>query len=297
MSGSRAKRSAPRRPGAPVAIELIALLAAGCTFDTSGPIPAASDGGRADSALSGADAPSADGPAADACPEVDPDTIALYHFETVNGVPDAAGSHDGAFRGGVTLITGPCGHAMSPIRDMDGYVELPDSPDWDLPSGSIDLMVQAVEVTSGSAGVIGRDASGSETGGQLSMWIAQDGTFVVRIQEVGDGPGGSTLLCSEQHAVAGQWYHVGVNFGSADEIWVDGELGIRTDPVTLRFGTFPCNQDGGLGLDGTDNPWVLGADTADSAEGSATPLDGDSYLDGGSIDELRVSRVPRDFSR
>jgi hypothetical protein len=228
---------------------------------------------------------------------VDQHTLVLLDLDRPTGttVPDSTGNHPAELRGQqAQAVEGPpgCGQALAfPAGDTaTTYVELPDSPDWDLTEGAVDFWVRfdTSSADQETQGVLSRDAVNVELEGHLSMLRACDGSLVVRLQRAGS----THYQCSAPIA-DGVWTHVGLNFGAANglQLFVDGTVATRTDPVPCRTGT--CGASGPYGIDGNDNPWVIGALAWGSAEGSATPV-GPGL--GGAIDHFRVSSVPRDFA-
>lgn len=153
-----------------------------------------------------------------ACPMSDPDTVALYTFDSDDGieVTDVARGHDGRLVNGsfLSYIDGPdgCGSALS-FDEAGGpvYAEIPNSGAWELASGSVDLWVMPMpEVTLNDfAGIVSRDAMGANESGHFSLrqWNeAGTEVFMVRMQGLVFGEGG--FLCSDgpvEHGRRWQW--------------------------------------------------------------------------------------------
>lgn len=236
---------------------------------------------------------SADAPSRTCVETPDAHTVALYTFPgSGTTVDDATGQHPGAIVGtGVSRVPGRsgCGQAIA-FAGADGYVEIPDSPAWDLATGSIDfwLRIDAMPGVDSKGGVISRDANLQAFSGHFSLYLACNGALGARLQTtVGDA-----FTCSST-LQAGVWYHVGVNFGSGPmEIYVDGAPATQTASFTCGKLTFFCGTGTTTGIDGNNNPWTVGVASATSVEGLARPTNNPLT---GAIDSLRISSVRRAF--
>jgi len=234
----------------------------------------------------------------------DGDTIAYYDFtDTSLGLlTDTAGLHHGAVVGGVALVTaGPtgCGNAIAFARSPLTFGAVPNSPDFSLSSGSIDFFLRydaplprpMPTREPATVGVLSRDANGV-TPGHMTIWIAPDGSVVLRVQR----SSGNIIRCTEP-VTTGTWHHVGVNFGSPVEVYLDGAVSTRTDVLRLNLGPmtpfdFDCGLTGSGGIDGNTNPFTVGAQDGLSPEGLAAPS---QPFANGAIDQLRISRERRSF--
>lgn len=234
---------------------------------------------------SGADA----GEAASACAVVDDDTVALYSFDDAGDIShDLAGTHDGELPNGApNVVDGPCGSAVEFPDSL--YVRVDDSPDWDLNVGSIELWLRGVDDSS-DRGIISRDASGTGLPGHFELILDHDERVLARLQV----QGATHFLCSEPITVDA-WTHIGVNFGAPGfELFVGGELATYDGTAGYDSKTIQCGSTASDGIEGNDNPWVFGASIAESSEPSGIPVN--RYLAGGAIDNVRISRVRRDFA-
>jgi len=90
---------------------------------------------------------------------------------------------------------------------------------------------------------------------------------------------------------SGVWHLVQVSFGDGRplQISIDGEVATPAAPRTVSF--VVCGQDTPNGIDGNDQPWVLGALMAESSSGSTSPAQASM---GGATGSLRINRVRRD---
>ena len=66
-------------------------------------------------------------------------------------------------------------------------------------------------------------------------------------------------------------------------------------PAGPLLGSIQCGTNGAGGIDGNDNPLVVGAAAWLSGEGSADPVS--SHLAPAALDHVRLSSIRRDFSR
>lgn len=230
------------------------------------------------------------------------DDVLLYSFDEVPAftttVADARERHPGVARPeGAIIDRAPsredCGLA---IRFTDGsYLEVASSEEFNLSSGSLDFWVSASPAVDrqGMEGLVSRDASGTANPGHIGIYRNCEGYLMVRMQRTG-AP--DVYRCSDRPLPAGQWFHVGLNFGAPEvELYVDGTLSTNTSTTTVRWNCstpVPCGAPSTYGIDGNENPLVLGTSTHNSAEGLATPV---SAPFRGLIDSFRLSRSRRSF--
>jgi hypothetical protein len=205
--------------------------------------------------------------------------IALWTFDdepTTRTITDSIGSHDGAFMSGDAIWTsGPwgCGDAMQLPASGSPYGEIPDSSDWDLAEGRIDLW--AILVDDGrEMGIIGRDANGTTLPGHLKLIHTAAGVLRMRLQTAA----GEAERCGPASQVpTGEWVHVSMRFGTTDP-----ELVLNGVPLSGACTTGSTNQ----GIAGNANPWVIGADPGISLEGAALPLE--DFWNNGVIDHILI---------
>ena len=248
---------------------------------------------RADAAADAGRPDGDGGGGGDLCGSADRDTVALYRFDSPGDLTDSAGAHDGALVGAPLEATpGPpgCGMAAAFPAAGESFMTVGDSGDFDLGEGSIDLLVRAPPAGA-ELGLFSRDAAGETQPGHITLVIDTSGRFVARLESaVGDA-----VVCSNQVAVAGQWHHLAINLGPPRaELFLDGVRGTTQQPVVILVDqNFNCNTEHDEGIDGNDLPWVLGADNSLSADGETG--EARSFFSAGAIDQVRVSRVRRDF--
>jgi hypothetical protein len=229
-------------------------------------------------------------------------TVAFYRFESDAGrafVIDDARSADGAVHGGTAaLVPGPegCGQAFDFGANGERFIVLPENSAWHLQAGAIDFWLKAPPLMDVAMGLVSRDEFESYRD-NLSLWIEPGGSIIARMQHLNeDGTTHEAIHCSVLQLSADTWVHVGFNFGpEGNALFVNGDAGERDGSSTI-FGLTnqPCGSSNPSGLSGNDLPWVVGR----SAYRSLTPLEGlEQPLLGGAIDNLRISRIRRDFTR
>jgi hypothetical protein len=261
------------------------------------------DARRADLVLPEAALPDvapADAPVPDAAPpcvaKVDPATLLLYTFSgSGTQVTDATGKHHGALVGsGVARGLGApgCGTAAVFPKSSSSYVVVPDATDWDLAQGSVDFSLRIdTPAVPYLRGIVSRDADNVDKPGHLSIYQLPDGGIAVRLQLTLNS---GFVRCSPP-VTFGAWHHVGVNWGPGGlELFVNGAAAQRTDSLKPGPITLQCGTSTEKGIEGNDNPWVLGTSSHQSAEGAATPT---SFPFDGAIDSFRISKARRAFGK
>ncbi len=233
----------------------------------------------------------------------DEDTLALYTFDQLQGQGlgnDLFGDNHGVVTGGsLATIDGPlgCGSALETVEDAPPFVEIADSPDWHLTSGSLDFWVyyrQDLPPSTPSRGFVSRDAQASLEAGHLTLYRMCGNYFGVRLQgQQGSGQNGSR--CTETAIPGDTWVHVGINFGDGQlmELYIDGQPHNGPDVVGCPMPNgLVCEVDSMIGIDGNSNPLLLGAQCTGCTDGLADNVGGG--LDG-AIDHLRISSKRRNF--
>jgi hypothetical protein len=221
--------------------------------------------------------------------------LARYDFEDAAGsttLRDAHSLMDAQLQAGsFAPVPGPpgCGSALG-FGSEGLFAQIPNQPAWDLELGSVDFWVRVPEV-SGTYGVVSRDHLGTDLSGHLSFWITPDNTVTARLQ----GAAVHATHCSAAPLAAGQWVHVGLNFGApGSELFVDGQLATRTGDPRVETIVPECGGSTPDGVAGNEQPWVLGFDASRSGD----MLDGLlSHFSGGALDALQISAVRRNFQR
>jgi len=178
------------------------------------------------------------------------------------GGTDEIGGTDATISGAVTGATGPFDGVATTSVQFDGsndYVEIADASAWQLPNGAVQLWFNPDD-TSGRQGLLGRDATNQAEDGHFQLYMNGD-DLVFRIQDTATSKSYTVANAVD----AGEWHHVVVSFGSEGvKLFVNGELEV-TDAFTG-------------GIDGNNNPWVVGAMNWSSSDGGNDNLN--SYFDG-----------------
>lgn len=186
-----------------------------------------SDAGPADSQAPDADVDAGLPDLGNNCPPPNPDTLALFEFNTTmtTSVADTTGTHSGSVysnfaNGNITYIAGPpgCGTAAAGFERGEAHVEVADHPDWQLSTGAIEFWMFLESGQSGGEGILGRDELNNDSG-HFSVFLGCAGELVIRFQD----PILSVFRCSNGPVDVNRWQHVGINFGSPDlDAFVDG---------------------------------------------------------------------------
>jgi hypothetical protein len=224
----------------------------------------------------------------------DSDTLALYTFEdSTTPLRDSTGDHDGTIVGKLSVAAGKpgCGKALvvpyissGPAQD---YGEIPHHGAWD-GVRAVDLWVRFEAKPGEDIAVLSRDANGTTKPGHFGIYRLCNGAIYVRLQH----PSGIAYHCSAP-VPDKQWIHVGVNVGApAVQLFVDGVLATPRASVACPTETFKCTATGSGDIAGNTNPWIVGASSGKSVEGTGLPVHGQLH---GAIDSLRISKARRSF--
>ena len=198
-------------------------------------------------------------------PPAGPTPVARWRFES--NLDDDTNNHDAIVVGTApSYVAGPSGNAVR--FAANGHLRIADSSRLDLPSGRIELRYRfSASSPAGDLGLFSRDANGTSLPGHVGIRIGHDRRLVARIQNTS----GEAYRCTQSPIAPDTWHTVELRFGPAG-------LVLRQDGATVS-GTSWTNSDGGVhscttawtgGIDGNDNPIVLGALTLFSAEGEGT---------------------------
>jgi hypothetical protein len=211
-----------------------------------------------------------------------------YTLQHVGGPPGCAG---GGLQTPIPFHATTCTHCGQtyPLPcSQAGYAIIPSWSGTKLKQGSIDLWVKFDAAGSGDQGIVSRDATSNKQPGHFSIYRHADGFIAVRLQK----PSANDQLVCSKPVLNDTWYHVGVNFGPAGlELYLYGQ---RVAEM-LSVGSETCGdgKDRDIGLDGNDEPWVVGGSSWHSCEGVHEPV---TNMLSGTVANLRISSVRRDFS-
>jgi hypothetical protein len=230
----------------------------------------------------------------DASPDgsTEPVTVARYLFD--DDLDDELNGHDAAAVGsGLTYLNGRNGatdHAVALPVTLTGHVRIPDAPAFDIASGTIDLWFRYDGTApAGDLGLLSRDANGSTTNGHFNLRVGHDRRLVMRIQQISD-PTVETYRCTAAALQTNVWHHVAIRFGGTLSMEVDGAAASGTSWTDGNDVAHDCTAAWAGGIDGNNNPWVIGALTVTSNEGTGTPVV--AVAGGVQFDELVIRRSP-----
>jgi hypothetical protein len=225
------------------------------------------------------------------CAALDPNTVALYHFES--GVTDETHNHNGTVEGtGQAYVMGACNLGLD-LATSNANVLVASATDFNIASGSIDLWINPPQAPLNMPQGIFSSDSRNVVPGSIALFLACDGRLVAKLE----GSGSTEYACSRFPVRAQRWSYVGINFGSPGtfEMFLNGNIETSTVPVTGSLtctSTVPC---GALQLTNgltNGNPFVFGASQEDADPGMGNNLR-NFYT--GAIDELRISKVRRRY--
>ncbi len=232
----------------------------------------------------GPDAPTADSPQPpDTCTDC-PTVVTWLRFDGNLTDTNSEISAIAAGTSAVTFVDGHAGQAVHMPNDALGWVELGDSPAYDLDSGIVDLWFRyGADTPATDVGLISRDANGTTQDGHFNIRLGFDRNLVVRIQMQSD-PSIEAFRCTADPIPVDTWTHVEAQFGPGGlELRVDGITATGTE-WTNKAGTstVSCTDPWTRGISGNDNPWAIGGLNWGSTEGTNEPVEniaGDVDLD------------------
>jgi hypothetical protein len=210
-------------------------------------------------------------PPPDSCTNC-PAPVARYTFDDT--LADATGQHPGTAVGsGLTYVPGALGQAVRIPDDGGAHVLVADSPAFDLTTGRIELRFRfGAGAPAVDLGLVSRDAVNSVTDGHFSVRLGHDRRVFVRIQRMSD-PTVQAYRCTAQPVAQNTWHLVEVSFGPAGlRLTVDGANGGGTSWTDINGTAFDCTAAWDRGIAGNDNPLIIGALSAGSAEGTGAPV-------------------------
>jgi len=185
---------------------------------------------------------------------------------------DDGSTGNSATYSGVTLgqsgaISGSADTSVS-FDGSNDYIEIAHDNSYLLNDGTVQLWFNADDLV-GDQALISKDHTGNGTGGHFTIRLLNDGSITIRLQSITDS---YTLSTAAGSVAANSWHHVAVTFGTNGvELFLDG-ASADTNAYTG-------------GLNGNNEPIVIGANTWTTAPGSITPLT--EYF-GGKIDEVAI---------
>lgn len=190
---------------------------------------------------------------ADAVDDLEP--MAFWQFaDNGNKARDSAGNHDGRYKDGADAEAAE-GAVSGSVADFDGhndYIKIDHDNDLELDSGTFVLWFNT-ENAEHKQGLFSKDSHGYDDGGHLTGFV-DDGQVEVRLQS-----GHNSYWVKGGDVSSGGWHQMAFSFGpSGMRLYLDGQL-VDTDNYTG-------------GLDGNEEPLVLGANSWWSSDESANNL-------------------------
>ncbi len=245
-------------------------------------------------AMVSVDGPLVDMSASDTIVDAPPSPRVVAHYLFHDVLTDSENEHDatnvGAELSYVNGRNGETDHALRFPTNLSSHARIPDSPAFDLPKGEIELWFRYDNsVPEGDLGIISRDANGSETNGHFNVRLGHDQRLVMRIQKLSN-PTIEAYRCTAATISLNVWHHVVITFGGTLTMQVDGVLAAGTTWTDQSAVVRDCTVAWTTGIDGNDNPWILGALSVTSTEGSGTPVV--AVAGGVQIDELLIRSLP-----
>jgi hypothetical protein len=218
--------------------------------------------------------------------------VAEYLFD--DSLEDENGSHDASAVGSdFTYLNGRDGATDKAVRigtTLTSYLRIADSPDFDIPKGTIELWFRFDgTVPAGDLGLLSRDANASATNGHVNVRLSHDRRIVVRIQKMST-PTIEAYRCTSAAVATNVWHHVVIAFGGSLAVEVDGVVADGTSWTDTQSIAHDCTAAWSTGIDGNDNPWIVGALTVQATEGTGAPVN--AIAGGVQIDELVIRSVP-----
>lgn len=246
------------------------------------------------------DAPPNDGSALDAPPGSDatvdapPGSQVVAHFLFDEDLTDSTGEHDGAAVGGVLAFPngrmGDTDRAVAIPATLTSHVVVPDSPAFDLPKAQIEVWFRYDATASdGDLGIFSRDANGTTMNGHISLRLSHDRKIVLRIQKL-SSPTIEAYRCTAAAVTQNDWHHVVITFGGSLSMQVDGATTTGAAWADAQGTSHECTPAWTTGIDGNDNPWVIGALSVTSVESTGMPVV--AVAGGVQIDELLIRALP-----
>jgi hypothetical protein len=202
-----------------------------------------------------------------------PTQIAAYRFQ--NTLNDEGGDHDGTEIGSnLAFVPGRpgAGQTLHIPTAANSWMLIPDSPAFDLAAGAVELWFRIGPEAPPDTylGLISRDANATATPGHFNARVGHDRRIVSRIQTTGAT---EAHRCTSTAITDTQWHKLRVDFGPAglvmsiDDIVASGAFWVDQDGDT-----YSCTDPWTLGIDGNDNPWIVGGLSVQSAEGTGSPV-------------------------
>ena len=204
---------------------------------------------------------------------MDHDPVGYWRLSETSGTTagDETGTINGTYQNNSSIGDGesPFQDVSTSATDFDGgndFVEIPNSPAWDLTNGTIQLRFNAADL-GGQQGLISRDASGQAQPGHLTIYM-NGNDLEVRLQSASQ----SYFITASDVVNEGDWHQMSFSFGEDGmQLYLDGAL-VGSNSYTG-------------GIDGNNEPWAIGANAWATTVGSNS---GTSHYFEGEIAEFAI---------
>jgi hypothetical protein len=220
-----------------------------------------------------------------------PQIVAHYFFD--DDLMDAENQHHAAAVGAnLGFLDGrnDDDHALQIPTSLTSHARIQDSPAFDIPKGTIEVWFRYDDTAAaGDLGIISRDASGTNTNGHFHLRVGHDRRVVLRIQRM-SSPTVEAYRCTTGTIAVSSWHHVVISIGGSLTMEVDGVAATGTTWTDSEGTVRNCTAAWTGGIDGNDNPLIIGALSLLSTEGTGAPVD--AVAGGVQIDELLIRSVP-----
>ena len=160
---------------------------------------------------------------------------------------DIQGTNDGTPQNGVTVAVGKVGPALG-FDGVDDYVSIPDSPDFDLQSFTLDAWIKTDHV--GFMRIVSQqDAAGNfwlmgvTGGGQLRFGTSLEPTIAGKGPVINDGQWHHVAVVRDTVNNMGQWYVDGMLVGTV-AVTSDASISVAHDAMIGRFEAGPGGSHG-----------------------------------------------------
>ena len=155
----------------------------------------------------------------------------------------------------------------------DSFAVVAHNEAYEVLQGTIALWFKPDDVMDGDQTLLAKDESGRGDGGHMRVMIAEGGYLFIRMAP-GDGGQNREWISNQPLAESGEWSHVAVGFGQGGvEVWFDGQKlpdgafsSVDSDEQT------PLSAYREFFLVENEQPWVLGADTHVTQDGSTAAV-------------------------
>ncbi|MEQ9350246.1 MAG: LamG-like jellyroll fold domain-containing protein, partial [Alphaproteobacteria bacterium] len=206
------------------------------------------------------------------------DAVAHWKLGETSGsvAQDSSGNgNDGGYAGGVGLGSPGIlsGDSAANFDGHNDHVVIAHDDTFDMNEGTVQMWFNT-DNAGKTQGLFSKDSSGFDSGGHLTARIVGN-DVEIRLQS---GDQSFTVRTTGDVIQSGEWYMLSFSFGPEGmKLYLNGEL--------MDTNGYTGGLDDSSGGAGNTEPWVLGANSWGSGNGTAYPLQ--DYFDG-RIDEVTI---------